>query len=243
MIDPCVDCADGDCDVHDRTPPLFFFTAIAAVCLTSVLSIAPAQAADVPTVQVRICIPPHLVTQEFWENPYPGGAMWAFKNAIKHYVATHGGSGQTEYWIADDAFARFSAANTESSRPDPGTLVQEMSAQSECPASNYTAEQEVDADVPSPTTQASTYSEPAEAVGDASANTSEDITGYVAGAAAAAIMWCVLGGCSSDNGSSNDASSSYDYGPPEDPYNNAYQQYLDEQHAACVWAYSDISNC
>ena len=54
------------------------------------------------------------MTQEFWET-LSGGAMWAFQNAIKHYVATHGGSGQTGYWIADDALARFSAANTESS--------------------------------------------------------------------------------------------------------------------------------
>jgi hypothetical protein len=95
-----------------------------------------------------------------------------------------------------------SAPRTPNRQAGSDTLVHEMSVQSECPASNYTAEQEVDADVPSPTTQASTYSEPAEAVGDVSADTSDDITGYVAGATAAAIMWCVLGGCASDDSSS-----------------------------------------
>jgi hypothetical protein len=226
-----------------RTKPVFFLAAIAAAYLAPAMSIDTAQAADVPTVQVRICIPPRLVTQEFWETPYPGGDMWAFKNALVHYVATHGGSGQIAYWIADDAFARFRAAGADSNTLDARALVQEMSAQSECPASNYTAEQQVDAEIPIPTTQASTYSEPAEAVGDASIDTSDDITGYVAGAAAAAIVWCILGGCSSDEPSSDDTSSTYDYGQPADPYNNAYQQYLDERHAACVWAYSDISNC
>src|SRR5262245_46302354 len=121
-----------------RTNPVFFLTAIAAVYLAPVSLFDKAQAADVPTVQVRICIPPQLVTQESWENPYPGGDMWAFKNTIKHYVATHGGSGQIGYWITDDAFVRFSAAAAESYAPDPRTLVQEVSAQYECPASNYT---------------------------------------------------------------------------------------------------------
>ena len=40
-----------------RTTAALFVTAIGAVCLTPVLLIGPAQAADVPTVQVRICIP------------------------------------------------------------------------------------------------------------------------------------------------------------------------------------------
>lgn len=224
-----------------RTNPVFFLAAVTVVYLAPYINVARA---DVPTIQVRICIPPQLVTDESWETPYPGSDMQAFRNTIRDYVAAYGGSGQIEYWIRDDAFDRFRAAAANSYAPDPQTLVQEVSSQSECPASNYTAEQEVDA-MPAqmPQTTASAYPDAVSPAVNSDNDDADDVTGYVAGAAAAAIVWCVLGGCSSDDSSSGDESSSYQYDPPEDPFNNPYQQYLDERHAACVWAYSDISNC
>jgi hypothetical protein len=223
-----------------------------------------ARAADTPTVHVRICIPPNLVAEESWQTPYPGSPMATFRDSLRDYVAAHGGSGQTEYWIRDDAFDRYKAALAQSYTPDPRSLLTEVGAQQECPATNYTAELEVDRTLPVPTESATYASEdspiqatapsafedaseplPAATEQGSSNELSDDAAGAIIVGGAAALLCAAthcLGG-SSDSESSSESTYDYDSALPEDPINNAYQQYLDEQHAACVWSHTDISGC
>jgi hypothetical protein len=76
---------------------------------------------------------------------------------------------------------------------------------------------------------------------------SDDGATIVIGAGAAAALWCMatdcLGGASDESAPTGTDYEPYESSAPEDPYDNAYQQYLDEQHNACVWAHTDISDC
>jgi hypothetical protein len=221
---------------------------LVAVCVVLPLLTGSVQAADTPTVQVRICIPPRLVTEHSWDKPVAGSDMAALRNLIRDYVAADGGSGEYAYWIVDDAFERFVAVNGARYPPDPKTLVIGVSARYACPETNYTAQLEVDAVAPAPVAQANQYSN----AGDASpAPTdvrsgeagSDDGATIAVGVGAAAALWCMatncLGGASDESAPTGTDYEPYD--PP--PYDNAYQQVLEERHNACVWAHTDISDC
>ena len=219
---------------------------IVAVC--AVLTGA-VQGADVPTVQVRICIPPRLVTEQSWDKPSPGSDMAALRNLIREYVAANGGSGEYAYWIADDAFERFVAVNGATNPPDPETLLIGVSARDECPATNYTAQLEVDAVRPAPVGQANRYSnveDAAAAPSDArSGETSSDDGATIAvGVGAAGALWCMATNCLGGD-SDESAPTDTDDEPFDFPtlYDNSYQQVLEERHNACVWAHTDISDC
>jgi hypothetical protein len=221
------------------------------LAFAAILAFADDVCADVPTVMVRICIPPNLVVEESWQQPPPGSDMFIFRNSLRDYIAANGGSGQLGYWIRDEAFTRFKEARAASSSVYADALLQVVSAQTKCPATNYTAQLEVDYQPPAETASVddSTYqnypsTDSAPDADSSSGELSDEAAGGILLGIGAALLCAAadcLGGSSSD--SDEPSTTPPDYTPAEDPYNNAYQQYLDEQHAACVWAYSDISGC
>lgn len=171
---------------------------IGAVCVALPLLTVVAARADVPTLQVRICIPPRLVTEQSWDKPVPGSNMAAFRSLIRDYVAAHGGSGDAAYWIADDAFERFVALNGASYPVDPETLVIAVSARFACPETNYAAQLEVDS--PAPVAQTNQYSSAPDtstsSAPAASANENTDDGATIElGAGAAAALWCMATNC------------------------------------------------
>jgi TPR repeat protein len=82
---------------------------------------------------VRICVPRKLIESEGWEHPAPGSRIQLFRNMIRDYLLEHGDVG-SQYRIKEDAFAHF-----EPGRTTVRDILQVVSANQECPASNYTA--------------------------------------------------------------------------------------------------------
>jgi len=82
---------------------------------------------------VHLCIPRNLVESENWDNPYPGTRIQQFRDSIRDYLLQYGDV-RSQYRIKPDAFAQFLPGQTS-----PRDLLQVVSANQECPASNYTA--------------------------------------------------------------------------------------------------------
>src|SRR5438552_3946646 len=94
--------------------------------------------------QVRVCVPPDLLTNESWRYPYPGSEMDVFRNLLRDFILAHGDP-RVQYRIKDQAFEIFRRARRASApyTPDPRDLLDEVSAQQACPPTNYTNTLEV----------------------------------------------------------------------------------------------------
>jgi TPR repeat protein len=90
-----------------------------------------------PKQMVHICLPRNLVERESWENPLPGSRMLLFRNLVRDYLLEHGDV-RSQYRIKEEAFAHFDPGRTT-----PRGILQEVSANQECPPSNYTAELDI----------------------------------------------------------------------------------------------------
>lgn len=98
---------------------------------------ASAQAQTSSKQIVRLCVPRNLVERENWEHPYPGSRIELFRNLIRDYLLEHGDVGY-QYRINENAFARF-----EPGRTTVRDILLIVSANQDCPASNYTAQLDI----------------------------------------------------------------------------------------------------
>lgn len=99
--------------------------------------VSPAPAQTSSQQFVYMCIPRNLVESEGWEHPAPGTRILLFRNLIRDYLLERGDAG-SQYRIKENAFAQF-----EPGRTTARDILQVVSANQECPASNYTAKLDI----------------------------------------------------------------------------------------------------
>jgi TPR repeat protein len=81
--------------------------------------------------EVKLCVPRGLVEGAGFEQPVPGSKMEAFHTALRNFLRDHGDA-RLEYRVRQNAFEIFGSA-----RDAPRELMDEVSADADCPADDY----------------------------------------------------------------------------------------------------------
>jgi len=80
---------------------------------------------------IKLCVPRDLVERDRFEQPAPGSKMGAFHDALRRFLLSQGDV-RFEYQVRSNAFENFDTENV-----DPSALLQEVSAEANCPDDDY----------------------------------------------------------------------------------------------------------